>query len=833
MAAAPLPFQDVQKLLLGDYGTFIHVKDWRLEIKSKGSISRFYDLLKSESKRQLIEYLTYCEDKNDFELEETILTYNRGFQNSGYFRIVCINASFVNLSGFIVFVRNVSDEYQAFLRLEKIDAHLSDYFNYSPIAFCLSVNKRVTFLCQKLRTLSGFDHFRDGRMLNEIFPTVAEMSPISIKRNKNVAKATNIVDKKGNATIMDVYTNIMQAKNGEIHLLACMESQSRNKVENELIRHLVGFKQIADNVPGALFQLGFRSSGKVEFSYFSEGSEEVLGISSAKMKSHPECLVQYISSDHAKKLKDSFYEAAANNRIWEDEVALYPRTENERWIRIRGAIRFHQGIFEISGIIHNITDYKKDKEKQFKIQDTLLKVHSHQAIQSGNLEETFKLLSKAAVDCLGVNRVSFWSYCDAKKLAVCDFAISNQTIYSSEAPTLDRGIYSSFFRLLEADHWVCISDVKTLSGLNSFVEYYLQPNNVGSFAAVSIYHNGKLSGLLFAEQLAFPREWDNYELQFLKNLSDIVSYVHSVNEKSSFEAELVYLNNHLSQLVQSRTEELSRKQELLELKNDEIVSSLRYAKHIQSAILPHKDYFERLFPESFVFYQPKDIVAGDFYWAESMTIPGKLGDNEIAMVAACDCTGHGVPGAMMSMLASSALSRALHQYSLNDPGDILFQVNQILRENMNKSRNEIFDGMDTALCSIAYTNFERTEVKLKFSGANSPLWIFRNNNLLGYEHQIIKGNKMSVGMHQTQSLFDVHEVNLKKGDVIYLFSDGFVDQFGGPNGKKLKYPRMRDMLLEIIHLPMSIQRRCIESAFEMWKGDNEQIDDVLLIGIKL
>jgi serine phosphatase RsbU (regulator of sigma subunit) len=361
----------------------------------------------------------------------------------------------------------------------------------------------------------------------------------------------------------------------------------------------------------------------------------------------------------------------------------------------------------------------------------------------------------------------------------------------------------------------------------------LNPNNVGSFIALTVFHNGKLCGMLFAEQLGFARNWDSFEIQFLKSLSEIISYVKSVNEKVSFEAELVYLNNHLSQLVQTRTEELSKKQELLEIKNDEILSSLRYAKHIQSAILPHKDYFERLFPESFVFYQPKDLVAGDFYWAESMVLPSKFGDNEVALVAACDCTGHGVPGAMMSMLASSALSRALHQYSLNDPGDILYQVNQILRENMNKSKNEIFDGMDTSLCSITYTNLEKTEVKVKFSGANSPLWIFRNNHLLGYDHQIIKGSKMSVGINQANALFDVHEITLKKGDLIYMFSDGFADQFGGPLGKKLKYPRMRDMLLEIIHLPLSIQRRCIESAFENWKGDNEQIDDVLLIGIKL
>lgn len=833
MAHSALPFHDVQKLLMSDFGAFLLVKDWRQEIKSKGQVSRFYDFLKSDSKRHLIEFLTFCEEKKTFELEETILTYNRGFQNTGYFRLSCLNGSFAGQPGFVLFIKNVSDEYQAYLRLMQIDAHLSDFFNHSPLAFCVSLDRRVSYICPNLRRLSGFENYHQGRNLNEMFPLVAEQSPASIRRNRNLPKPTTVINNRGVSTIMDTYTQVFQEKGREIHLVASSEALGGRKVENELIRHLVGFKQIADNIPGVLFQVGVRSTGKVEFSYFSEGAGDVLGVEAAQMRKRPESLLSAVTAEQLKRVKDSFFEAAANNKIWEDELSLYSKTSSERWVRVRGTISFRQGVFEISGVIHNITEEKRDLERQYRIQNTLLKIHRHNSVQRGNFEETYQLLAKAIGECLDIHRVSFWSFEDKTQTAKCEYAVSSDVIYTEEMPELVRDHYTGLFRQLDAEHIVCVPDAQNTNGLSSFIDNYIAPNNIGAFVILTIFHNGKMMGLLLVEKLAFSREWEGFEVQFLKSVSEVVSYCKSVNEKVIFESELIYLNSHLSHLVQTRTEELSKKQQLLESKNEEVVSSLRYAKNIQSAILPHKDYFERLFPESFVFYQPKDIVAGDFYWAESMTFPTKYGQTEIAMVAACDCTGHGVPGAMMSMLASAALSRALHQYSLSDPGDILYQVNQILRENMTKSRNEIFDGMDTAMCTIEYLNVQRSEAKVKFSGANSPIWVFRRNHLLGFDHQVMKGNKMSIGLHQTHSRFEVHEMTLQKGDIIYLFSDGFADQFGGEFGKKLKYPRMRDMILDIIHLPMSIQRRCIETVFEAWKGDNEQIDDVLLVGIKV
>jgi hypothetical protein len=156
---------------------------------------------------------------------------------------------------------------------------------------------------------------------------------------------------------------------------------------------MVGFKQIADNIPVVLFQVGIRSTGRVEFSYFSEGALDILDIQPSILRAQPEIILKFLSAEDIKKLKESFFDCAANDKVWEDEVVLKIAENCERWIRIRGTIQFSQGIFEISGIIHNITDEKKDLERQYLIKNRLLKIHSHDAIQNGLIEETKKLLS--------------------------------------------------------------------------------------------------------------------------------------------------------------------------------------------------------------------------------------------------------------------------------------------------------------------------------------------------------------------------------------------------------------------------------------------------------
>ncbi|MGZ4038532.1 MAG: PP2C family protein-serine/threonine phosphatase, partial [Bacteroidia bacterium] len=252
----------------------------------------------------------------------------------------------------------------------------------------------------------------------------------------------------------------------------------------------------------------------------------------------------------------------------------------------------------------------------------------------------------------------------------------------------------------------------------------------------------------------------------------------------------------------------------LQYRNKEVTDSITYAERIQKAILPSMQLFRDHLPDSFVVYLPKDIVSGDFYWTEKK--------NNKIFFAVADCTGHGVPGAMMSVIGQNALNRAVNEFNIKTPGAILDKLNELVEETFAKSGADVRDGMDIALCALDLS----TNV-LEFAAANNPLYLVSGNEL-----QEIKASKQPIGRYDVKKPFTNHEIPLKKGDSIYLFSDGIADQFGGPEGKKFKYKQVKDLLLRIHHKPNAEQKQSIISGFMSWKGKNDQIDDVCLIGVK-
>jgi serine phosphatase RsbU (regulator of sigma subunit)/Tfp pilus assembly protein PilF len=255
----------------------------------------------------------------------------------------------------------------------------------------------------------------------------------------------------------------------------------------------------------------------------------------------------------------------------------------------------------------------------------------------------------------------------------------------------------------------------------------------------------------------------------------------------------------------------------LEEKNQEIMDSITYAKRIQSAILPPPKVVKEYLQESFIIYKPKDIVAGDFYWMESVPI----NKDNIILFAAADCTGHGVPGAMVSVVCNNALNRSVREHGLTDPGKILDKTREIVIQEFEKSDEEVKDGMDIALCSLEGNT-------LKYAGANNPLWIIRNNEIIE-----TKANKQPIGKFDNPLPFTTHTFELLEGDAFYVFSDGYVDQFGGIKGKKFKAKSFRELLLSIQDKSMEVQKKYIDETFETWKGDLEQIDDVCVIGVRV
>jgi serine phosphatase RsbU (regulator of sigma subunit) len=261
---------------------------------------------------------------------------------------------------------------------------------------------------------------------------------------------------------------------------------------------------------------------------------------------------------------------------------------------------------------------------------------------------------------------------------------------------------------------------------------------------------------------------------------------------------------------------------LIEEKNKEILDSFYYAKKIQNALLPPIELMKESLPESFVLFKPKDIVSGDFYWMHRV-------NSETILIAVGDCTGHGVPGAMVSVVCSNALNRAAKEFGLTDPGKILDKVRELVIENFSESKSEVKDGMDISLCKIDIKNiYAKRNIKVEWAGANNPLWYTIGNCIIE-----ISADKQPIGNAERAKPFTTNEIELQTNEMLYLFTDGYADQFGGEKGKKFKYRPLQDALIKNHTLNMDQQRNGLETVFENWKGNLEQVDDVCIIGIRL
>ena len=264
---------------------------------------------------------------------------------------------------------------------------------------------------------------------------------------------------------------------------------------------------------------------------------------------------------------------------------------------------------------------------------------------------------------------------------------------------------------------------------------------------------------------------------------------------------------------------LTLQKEEIQRKNHEILDSMQYAKRLQTAILPPHSLLDNNLPNSFIFYLPKDIVSGDFYWLYPI-------NDQKVMFAAVDCTGHGVPGAFMSIVGYNLLNRMVGEFGLLKSDEILTTLNKYVAESLHQEEyKDIKDGMDISFCVLDKENLE-----LEYSGANNPLYIIRNNELIE-----TKANKMAIGSYyfRDEKLFNNHKIKLRKGDVIYLFTDGYADQFGGPKGKKFMYGKFKKLLIEIHQKEVSEQKEILITEFNKWKGNLEQVDDICVIGVKI
>ncbi|MBD3638571.1 MAG: SpoIIE family protein phosphatase [Crocinitomicaceae bacterium] len=290
------------------------------------------------------------------------------------------------------------------------------------------------------------------------------------------------------------------------------------------------------------------------------------------------------------------------------------------------------------------------------------------------------------------------------------------------------------------------------------------------------------------------------------------------------------LNN---QQLSEKNKMIESQKELVEEKNKEITDSINYAQRLQNAILPPMEMLNNDFEDAFVLYRPKDVVSGDFYWFEQR--------GNLVFVAAADCTGHGVPGAMVSVVCSNALNRSVNEFEITSPKEILNKTRELVIETFAKSGENVKDGMDISLCA-----FDKNSTKVLYAGANNPLWIIRENKYLtdaqfqlkstvkGKESSLIelKATKQPIGLYDQMNDFEQTEIEVKPGDQFYLFSDGYADQFGGETGKKLKYRKFKQLLLKNHKKSAKEQEQALDHFMNDWIRDYEQVDDICVIGVR-
>ena len=275
--------------------------------------------------------------------------------------------------------------------------------------------------------------------------------------------------------------------------------------------------------------------------------------------------------------------------------------------------------------------------------------------------------------------------------------------------------------------------------------------------------------------------------------------------------------NEQKKQVEIQKQKIENQHSILANTHKEISDSITYAKRIQTAILPTTEALNESLGKGFVLFMPKDVVSGDFYWLEN--------SDDVTLIAVADCTGHGVPGAMVSVVCHNALNRAVREFKLTKPSDILDKTKELVIETFKSKSVFVRDGMDISLCKI-----DKVSSSYEWAGANNPLNIYKKK-----EHivEVIPSDRQSIGVSDLNNKFTNHKLNLEPGDAIYLFTDGYMDQFGGKHGKKFKHKKFKDLIIKHGNISLSEQKEILLEEYHAWKNNLDQIDDICIIGIQV
>jgi serine phosphatase RsbU (regulator of sigma subunit)/FixJ family two-component response regulator len=341
---------------------------------------------------------------------------------------------------------------------------------------------------------------------------------------------------------------------------------------------------------------------------------------------------------------------------------------------------------------------------------------------------------------------------------------------------------------------------------------YIQQNKIKSFVAIPLIKHGKVLSVLYLEH---SQNKNNFTPKILEALDVLVSQV-------TISLDNVQLYNNLEKRVKERTKEVVAQKEIIETQNQDILASIRYARRIQENILPNDEQIQKIFTDYCILYEPKDILSGDFYWFSARY--------HYAFMAVADCTGHGVPGAFMSVIGHTLLNQIVNQEDIYEPAQILASLHKklgrLLSYSEGYSENAIRDGMD-----IALIRYDIMDKKIHFAGAKRPLFFISKNG----ELQEIKGSHYTIGgeINTEQPIYEQHTLSAQTGDKFYIFSDGYTDQFDEQDKKRYSSKQFRELLLKYNTVPVSELKDLLGQEWLRWRGSNQQTDDILVLGIQI
>ncbi|GEM_PF-2658165 len=446
----------------------------------------------------------------------------------------------------------------------------------------------------------------------------------------------------------------------------------------------------------------------------------------------------------------------------------------------------------------------EQRDRSSKLNQVLLNLNQNPEIQSGQWDNALALVNKTISKALGSHCVSVWSY-EFDESTGTD-AIKCLDLYESESDSHSAGLY-----LVESDFPVYFSELKengivrapdalTHEATAPFSEFFLIEDNVKSMLDIPYYGLNGIAGVVCLEQKYDIRYWNDEEVAFIKSVTDILN----IAQKAYFR--------------RIAEEEIRLQKAIIEQKSNSINESITYASYIQQAYLSTDSEISSMLEDYFIFFQPRDVVSGDYYWFSHL-------DGKTFLVCA-DCTGHGVPGAFMSLIGMESLHYIINILGITEPDLILYQMNVYIREKLKQDELPIRDGMDMSI-----TVLDKSKNLLEFAGAKRPLVYIQNNECF-----YIKGDKNPIGGLQTEERFYTnHKIDISIPTSFYIFSDGYHDQAGGPYGKKFMSTAFRELLFSIAAKPMAEQKMIISDTMMKWmrQGNEDQRDDLLVIGCKV